>query len=259
MRAYRDQIFVIKLGGEVLERAEALAGVAASCRCCRRWGVRLVIVHGGGPQASQLSRKLGSEPQIIAGRRITDDTALSAVVMAVSGQLNVSVLSALRAHHVRAVGLSGVDGELLTAHRRPPVEVVDDAGVTQVVDFGHVGDIDRVDPRASSRRCFRRAMCRWSRPWPATIRAHLQHQRRHPGREPGRRAAGPADLYDRRPGAARSQRSGDAGHLRRSRRSFQPARQRRGSPAACALRSRACIRAATSGVERTPHHRRGRP
>lgn len=147
VRAYRDQIFVIKLGGEVLERPEVLSSVAAQLSLLSSLGVRLVIVHGGGPQASQLSRRLGSEPQIIAGRRITDDTALSAVVMAVAGQLNVAVLSALRAQHVRAVGLSGVDGELLTAHRRPPVEVVDDQGKTQVVDFGHVGDIDRVDPR----------------------------------------------------------------------------------------------------------------
>ncbi|HNI59724.1 MAG TPA: acetylglutamate kinase [Pseudomonadota bacterium] len=147
VRAYRDQIFVIKLGGEVLERAESLSGVAAQLSLLSSLGVHLVIVHGGGPQASQLTRRLGGEPKMIAGRRITDDTALSAVVMAVAGQLNVQVLSALRAHHVRAVGLSGVDAELVTAHKRPPVEVVDDSGQTQKVDFGHVGDIDRVDPR----------------------------------------------------------------------------------------------------------------
>lgn len=147
VRAYRDQIFVIKLGGEVLHQAEALSGVAAQLSLLSSLGVHLVIVHGGGPQASALSRKLGSEPKIIAGRRVTDDTALEAVVMSVAGQLNVAVLSALRAHHVRAVGLSGVDAELVSAHRRPPVQVVDDNGQEQRVDFGHVGDIERVDPR----------------------------------------------------------------------------------------------------------------
>ena len=161
VRAYRDQTFVIKLGGEVLQQAEALAQVAASL------GVRLVIVHGGGPQVSELSRRLGSEPKIIAGRRITDDIALDAVVMAVAGDLNVSVLSALRAHHVRAVGLSGVDAELVSAHKRPPVDIVDDSGQTQRVDFGHVGDIERVDPRV----LFKRTMCRWWRVWPATSKA----------------------------------------------------------------------------------------
>ena len=147
VRAYRDQTFVIKLGGEVLQQAEALAQVAAQISLLSSLGVRLVIVHGGGPQVSELSRRLGSEPKIIAGRRITDDIALDAVVMAVAGDLNVSVLSALRAHHVRAVGLSGVDAELVSAHKRPPVDIVDDSGQTQRVDFGHVGDIERVDPR----------------------------------------------------------------------------------------------------------------
>ena len=147
VRAYRDQIFVVKLGGEVLHQAEALAGVAAQVSLLSSLGVRLVIVHGGGPQASALSRRLGSEPKIIAGRRVTDDIALEAVVMSVAGQLNVAVLSALRAHHVRAVGLSGVDAELVSAHKRPPVQIVDDHGHEQLVDFGHVGDVERVDPR----------------------------------------------------------------------------------------------------------------
>src|SRR6476659_1283817 len=67
--------------------------------------------------------------------------------MVYAGQINVDLLAALREHEVQAVGLSGVDAELITAHRRPPVTVVDDAGQSVHVDYGHVGDIDRVDPR----------------------------------------------------------------------------------------------------------------
>jgi acetylglutamate kinase len=67
--------------------------------------------------------------------------------MVYGGQINVNLLAALRDHRVQAVGLSGVDAELITAHRRPPVSVVDDNGATVRVDYGHVGDIDRVDPR----------------------------------------------------------------------------------------------------------------
>jgi acetylglutamate kinase len=59
----------------------------------------------------------------------------------------VNLLASLRAHEVQGVGLSGVDADLITARRRPPVRVVDDAGVSREVDYGHVGDIDRVDPR----------------------------------------------------------------------------------------------------------------
>jgi len=67
--------------------------------------------------------------------------------MVYAGQLNVNLLAALRAHEAQAVGLSGVDADLITAHRRPPVQVVDDGGTPVTVDFGHVGDLDRVDPR----------------------------------------------------------------------------------------------------------------
>ena len=146
VRAYRDRVFVVKLGGDVLGDPDVLDGVAAQLALLASLGIRLVVVHGGAPQATALSRRLGDEPRLVAGRRVTDDRALEVVTMVYAGQLNVAVLSALRGHRVQAVGVSGVDGDLLTARRRPPVTVTDDAGVTQEVDFGHVGDIAHVDP-----------------------------------------------------------------------------------------------------------------
>jgi acetylglutamate kinase len=150
VRAYRDHVFVVKLGGEVVKDEHALDGIAAQVSLLHSLGIRIVVVHGGGPQASALSRRLGVEPRIVAGRRVTDDAALEVAKMVYAGTLNLEVLSALRAHQVQAVGLSGVDAELLTARRRPPVTVVDDAGQSQTVDYGHVGDIHSVDPRVLS-------------------------------------------------------------------------------------------------------------
>jgi acetylglutamate kinase len=147
VRAYRDQVFVVKLGGEVLSDPAVRDQVAAQLALLSSLNIRLVVVHGGGPQASALSRALGQEPRIVAGRRITDDAALEVAKMVYAGQLNVDLLAALREHKVQAVGLSGIDADLLTAHRRPPVSVLDDDGRTVQVDYGHVGDIDRVDPR----------------------------------------------------------------------------------------------------------------
>jgi acetylglutamate kinase len=147
VRAYRDQVFVVKLGGEVLADSRALDSIAGQVSLLSSLGIRIVVVHGGGPQATALSRRLGEEPRIVAGRRITDDSALEVAKMVYAGQLNVDLLAALRAHEAQAVGLSGVDADLITAHRRPTVEVVDDAGKTVTVDFGHVGDLERVDPR----------------------------------------------------------------------------------------------------------------
>jgi acetylglutamate kinase len=147
VRAYRDQVFVVKLGGDVLSEPEILDGVAGQLALLTSLGIRIVVVHGGGPQATALSRRLGMEPRLVAGRRVTDDGALDVAKMVYAGQINVNMLAALRDHRVQAVGLSGVDAELITAHRRPPVPVVDDTGNTVRVDYGHVGDIDRVDPR----------------------------------------------------------------------------------------------------------------
>lgn len=150
VRHYRDQVFVVKLGGDVLQDGAVLDQVAAQLALLHSLGIRLVVVHGGGPQASAMSRRLGREPRMIAGRRITDDDALEVAKMVYSGLLTTDLLSALREHRVQAVGLSGVDADLLTAHRRPPVPMVDDSGREEVVDFGHVGDIDRTDPRVIS-------------------------------------------------------------------------------------------------------------
>jgi acetylglutamate kinase len=147
VRAYRDHVFVIKLGGDVLADADAVDRVAQQLGLLTSLSIRIVVVHGGGPQATALSRRLGREPTIVAGRRVTDNDALEVAKMVYSGSLNVNLLAALRAHEVQAVGLSGVDADLITARRRPPVKVVDDAGVSREVDYGHVGDVERVDPR----------------------------------------------------------------------------------------------------------------
>lgn len=146
VRAYRNRVFVVKLGGEVVDEAEALDRVAGQVGLLHSLGVRVVLVHGGSRQASDLSRRLGVEPRVVAGRRVTDDAALEVAKMIFAGSLNVEILAALRRHHVHAVGLSGIDADLVTVKRRPPTPVTDDDGRTKTVDFGWVGDVQAVDP-----------------------------------------------------------------------------------------------------------------
>lgn len=147
VRAYRDNIFVLKLGGEVAAEGNVLDHIAAQVALLSSLGIKLVVVHGGGPQATAISRRLGIEPRMVNGRRVTDDSALEVAKMVYAGTINVNILASLRSHEVQAVGLSGVDAELITAHKRPPVKVSVDGGAPELVDFGHVGDIDAVDPR----------------------------------------------------------------------------------------------------------------
>jgi acetylglutamate kinase len=83
----------------------------------------------------------------VQGRRVTDEDTLSVAKMVFAGQINVDILSALRRHGVRGVGLSGLDGDILSATRRPPTEMKDEGtGEMEMVDFGHVGDVTDVDP-----------------------------------------------------------------------------------------------------------------
>jgi len=146
-RLYREQIFVLKLGGEVLSSPEALDNVAVQVALLESLSIRVLVVHGGGPQASALSRRMGLEPEMVAGRRVTSPDVLEIAKMVYGGQINVDVVAALRGHGVSSVGLTGIDAGLVTVHRRPPVEITDDDGVTRTVDFGEVGDVDAVDTK----------------------------------------------------------------------------------------------------------------
>jgi acetylglutamate kinase len=85
---------------------------------------------------------------MIQGRRVTDEKTLDVVMMVFAGTINTEILAALREYGAEAVGISGVDGGIINAVKRPPKTVVDEkTGVEEVVDFGHVGDIESVDPK----------------------------------------------------------------------------------------------------------------
>jgi acetylglutamate kinase len=132
---------IIKLGGDVLA-SPGLNLAAAEIARASASGLRLVVVHGGGPQTTELSRRLGIEPKLVGGRRITDDASLDVVKMVVAGRLNVDLVGALRAAGVAAVGLAGSSG-VVHAHRRPPRVVSGSGG--EAVDFGLVGDVEGID------------------------------------------------------------------------------------------------------------------
>jgi acetylglutamate kinase len=106
------------------------------------------VVHGGGKQLTELAEQLGVEQTIINGRRVTDDATLDMAKMIFAGKINTDILAALRRRGVPAVGLSGVDGNMVVAERRPPREVLNrETGESQRVDFGHVGDVLKIDAR----------------------------------------------------------------------------------------------------------------
>lgn len=146
LRRWRGKSFLVKIGGALADDKAALASMAQDIALLTNVGIKVCIVHGGGPQATQLSARLGLESRFIDGRRVTDEGTLEVAKMVFAGKISLEILGALRAEGLRAVGLSGVSGNLIDAKRRAPTSVKDPkTGETSQVDMGHVGDIVGVD------------------------------------------------------------------------------------------------------------------
>ena len=151
IRAYKGRIFVIKLGGGLCQPGPTLTNLADQIAVLHQLGIEVVLVHGGGPQATALGQRLGLTPEIVAGRRITDGDTLEVAKMTFAGTINVDLLAAFRRAKVPAIGLSGIDAGLVTVHRRPVRSITDPStGQTREVDFGFVGDVDRVNVKPIS-------------------------------------------------------------------------------------------------------------
>ncbi len=130
--------YVIKLGGEVVGGPVG-AAVAHDIAALVASGVGVVVVHGGGPQATALQQALGIEPTIVGGRRITDAATLDVMKMAVAGKVNVELCGQLMAAGARPVGLHGASSGAVRGVKRPPRVV--SGGGPDPIDFGLVGDI----------------------------------------------------------------------------------------------------------------------
>jgi acetylglutamate kinase len=142
IRLYKGKVFVIKVGGALFADAAMLRGLIEQIAILHHLGIRVVLVHGGGPQLTELTEALGVPTRMVEGRRITDEKSIDATSMVLNGLINTRILAICRELDIAAVGISGVDAGLVRAHRRPPVKL---ESVAEPVDFGFVGDIDTID------------------------------------------------------------------------------------------------------------------
>ncbi|MCI5065018.1 acetylglutamate kinase [bacterium] len=148
IRAYKGETFIIKLGGEICRPGRVLDDVMEQIALLYQLGIKIVIVHGGGPQANKLAEDLRLTPEFINGRRITSPKMLEVVKMSFAGTVNTDLVAALTEQEVPAVGISGIDGKIATAVRRPPQMVTNvETGKEESVDFGEVGDLEEMNPK----------------------------------------------------------------------------------------------------------------
>jgi acetylglutamate kinase len=146
IRRFKGRTFVVKLSGKVTEDRENLASLAEEIALLHQVGIKICVIHGGGKQLSELAVKLGVAQTVIEGRRVTDDDTLELAKMIFAGKINTEILAAFRRRGIDSVGLSGIDGNIINAERRPPKEFVNrETGSLETVDFGNVGDILEID------------------------------------------------------------------------------------------------------------------
>ena len=135
-------IRVVKIGGNVVDNPELLAKFVQDFAAMP--GMK-ILVHGGGVMASQMQKSMGMVPQMIEGRRVTDEETLRVVTMVYAGWCNKNITALLQAQGCNAIGLTGADGNAIKARKRPPVFV---ESLKQSVDYGYVGDVSAVSVNA---------------------------------------------------------------------------------------------------------------
>ncbi|MBI4994952.1 acetylglutamate kinase [Candidatus Peregrinibacteria bacterium] len=136
LNKFKNKIFVVKIGGEVITSKIILKNLLKDIKTILRCGIHVILVHGGGPQADEISLRLGFTPKKINGRRITTKRDLEVVKMLYGGSLNLEILSVMKGLGIKGMRVSGMDGNLLDVKKRPNKEI----------NFGFVGDIVKVNP-----------------------------------------------------------------------------------------------------------------
>lgn len=137
----KKQLTIIKIGGNVIDNSENLHRFLLDFTALP--GDK-ILVHGGGKIATELGESLGIEAKMVEGRRITDIETLRIVTMVYAGLINKNMVAQLQAKGSNAIGLTGADGNIITAKKRPVIKVSASGEDTEetVIDYGFVGDLD---------------------------------------------------------------------------------------------------------------------
>lgn len=146
IQRFHGKSMVIKYGGNAMVDEKLKNSFARDVVLMKLVGINPVIVHGGGPQISDLLAKIGKESEFVQGLRVTDRETIDIVEMVLGGLVNKEIVSLINQHGGQAVGLSGKDGGLIRA-RKLVLEVGDpQLERPEIIDIGHVGEVESIDP-----------------------------------------------------------------------------------------------------------------
>jgi acetylglutamate kinase len=145
IQQFHGKTMVIKLGGHAMVDAVILEKAISDAVLLELVGIRVVLVHGGGPEITEKMKALGKQPKFVGGLRITDEETLEIAQMVLVGKINSNIVSLIAKCGGKAVGISGNDGNLIIAKKMTP-QMVSVEGREQEVDLGHVGEIEEINP-----------------------------------------------------------------------------------------------------------------
>ena len=141
IKLYKDKIFIIKIGGELLRDISSARKLLKQIDTIHQFGIKVILVHGGGPQLTEMIEKSGQVSEFNNGRRVTDQSAISLAVMVLNGEVNTKLLAISVELGIPAIGISGIDGGMILTKKREKIK--DETGA--LVDYGYVGDISSVN------------------------------------------------------------------------------------------------------------------
>lgn len=145
IQEFHGKTIVIKLGGHAMVDPVVLENAIRDAVLLHYVGIRVVLVHGGGPEISEKMKAMGKESVFVGGLRVTDQETLEIAQMVLVGKVNAGIVSLIAKCGARGVGLSGSDGNLIIA-KKMDIQRVEIGGVQKDVDLGHVGEIEWIDP-----------------------------------------------------------------------------------------------------------------
>jgi acetylglutamate kinase len=145
IQQFHGKTIVIKLGGHAMVDPVVLENAIRDAVLLHYVGIRVVLVHGGGPEITEKMKALGKESVFVGGLRVTDQETLEIAQMVLVGKINKGIISLIAKCGAKGVGLSGSDGNIIIA-KKLDLQKVNVKGVEQEVDLGHVGEIEWIDP-----------------------------------------------------------------------------------------------------------------
>ncbi|MBW2504756.1 MAG: acetylglutamate kinase [Deltaproteobacteria bacterium] len=146
IRKFYGKVIVIKYGGNAMVEETLKEGFARDVILMKYIGLNPVVVHGGGPQIGKVLAAMGIETNFVQGMRVTDAKTMDVVEMVLGGKVNKEIVANINKHGGRAVGLTGKDGNLITARKLEMTAVNPDTLTPEIIDIGMVGEVAGINP-----------------------------------------------------------------------------------------------------------------